>query len=79
MSKQQEHNVAHPVLQVLKALQAVTIDNQELLALLDSFVSLSVLRHLNISNNLFTALPERFDQLAELSEHPFSASNLARA
>ena len=79
MSKQQEHNVAHPVLQVLKALQAVTIDNQELLALLDSFVSLSVLRHLNISNNLFTALPERFDQLAGLSEHPFSASNLARA
>ena len=44
------HNVAHPVLQELKALQAVTVDNQELLALPDSFVSLSVLRHLNISN-----------------------------
>ena len=73
MSKQQEHNVAHPVLQVLKALQAVTVDNHELLALPDSFVSLSVLRHLTISNNLFTALPKIFGQLGELSEHPFSA------
>ena len=51
------HNVAHPVLQELKALQVVTIDNQELLALPDSFIGLSVLRHLNVSNNLFTALP----------------------
>ena len=72
-------NVAHPVLQEMKALQVVTIDNQELLALPDNFIGLSVRRHINVSNNLFTALPKRFGQLAELSEHPFSASNLARA
>ena len=59
--------------------ERVFLELLALLALPDSFVSLSVLRHLNISNNLFTALPERFDQLAGLNEHPFSASNLARA
>ena len=72
-------HLSFPVLQELKALQAVTVDNQELLALPDNFIGLSVRRHLNVSNNLFTALPKRFGQLAELSEHPFSASNLARA
>ena len=59
--------------------ERVFLELLALLALLGSFVSLSVLRHLNISNNLFTALPERFDQLAELSQHPFSASNVALA